>query len=237
MLKAWNVLARRAPRLLGPLGLAALLGACFAPLAPRAEPLTDPAARDRLAVVLLPPFRAERLVIRAVLQRNDVESNATVYFRASAPDALEIAAIGDLGGTLFEATIRGDQIALGARSPLLEEEFLRDQLLPDLAAAFVPLSRDAASAVKLGDGDTGLRAVRPAALGGEVRTFAEVPPAPRIVERVRSGRKAARLEILPPAGLTEPAEPVRHVSAEGFGHRYRAWLDVVERSPIAAEAP
>ncbi len=111
------------------------LTACHSAL-PELHSITDTEREAEMKAAYIPAGPA-RVHARAVLRIPGQESDLSLLFEVRPPATLTLAALDDLGGTLFQAKRKGEVSTLLRASPLLPPDLIQQGILEDLALAFL----------------------------------------------------------------------------------------------------
>jgi len=210
-----------------------LLSACGGVPFPRVEPISDEAKRVALTAALVHPLGPTKMHQRAIVRHGAEETNLTLYVRLRPPDEVHLAAIGDLGGTAFEAKRDAGGVEVVRSSPLLPDRVVR-ALVEGEALAFLAPQRGPLRLVRLERGE-------PALHGGEASGRELLLWSDARGDRLfggEGGRLLMRAQVSWGAGRPAGA-PMRPYALhlEGATAEFEASIVVLRCDPLADAAP
>lgn len=215
--------------------LAALLhlSACGGVPFPRYEPIPDEAKRAALTAALVHPLGPTRMHQRAIVRLGAEETNLTLYVRLRPPDEVHLAAIGDLGGTAFEAKRDARGVEVVRSSPLLPDRVVR-ALVEGEALAFLAPQRQPLRLVRVERGELALHGGE--APGRELLLWSDAR-GDRLLGG-EGGRLLTRAQVTwkPGRAAGEPLRP-SSLRLEGATAEFEASIEVLRCEPLAEAAP
>lgn len=204
-------------RALALLALCATLG-CHTTSFPAHTVRDDPAQRAELhgrLMELRPPARSMH---RAIFVRGRDQVALTMYTDYQAPDSMKIAAVSDLGTTVFQLELTSTGVNVLHETSAFPASFLENYLLPDLLAVYAipPVADCQLVQVELGEGATALAwsVIDPL---GSSRVLAYDSGSAQLqqYQRGRDGEVLSELELstATPARAGEPARIQLHLTS------------------------
>ena len=197
-----------------------LLAACRSVPFPEYTVLEDESARHAMHARLVEYALSPNTIHRAALSIRGEELIVTLLMELEAPDSFKLAAVTDLGVTLFSATRNAEGMEIHQVGPGMPERFLRDYLIPDLAAGCLTPTLNDCELVQL-EGES--RALHYRLSSDDVLLHDDPASGPIRLERGRAGRSWAVLNKSVGSNVGAGSTALSIVNQDGL---YRARIEI-----------
>lgn len=178
---------------------------CHSTPAPKHSAVDDPATRDALRAHLSSVRPPMKTVQRALFVRGQDQVSLTMYTDFEEPRSMKLAAVSDLGVTVFQLEATSASVQVLHESSAFPASFLENYLLPDLLAVWAIPPAGECELVHVERGD-GVKALAYADGDSRVLGYEAGASGLQQYERTRDGEVLSEIELsqVPAATAGDP---------------------------------